>query len=164
MDELVKRLRDRIADLETQLESAFPVVPDQETKVTLAVLDVVASGQKPLSEGGARATAKLITRLATERAQYQEAMQTYSGAVTKAIQAQSSDAAKLKRMEEALVAHNDILRSTKSVCDRVGTHTNWEAFARNVDHVLTEYHEITNIARAALTTEQETEKRNDETS
>jgi hypothetical protein len=54
------------------------------------------------------------------------------------------------RLREALVYHNDALRSAQQVAQREGKDTNWLSFRGQTTMVLAEYHEITNEARAAL--------------
>lgn len=56
---------------------------------------------------------------------------------------------------EALVEHNDLLRSTFQIAEREGVKgmiasTNWDAFYNRVAVVLKRYHETANKARATL--------------
>ena len=55
-----------------------------------------------------------------------------------------------KRLEEALVDHNDQLRSAQSVAYRDGADTNWKSLRGGFSYVLALHHETTNEARAAL--------------
>lgn len=48
---------------------------------------------------------------------------------------------------DALVAHNEALRSAYQVAKRGGKGTDWEAVTNRFDAVLTKYHSITNRAR-----------------
>ncbi|WP_095090561.1 hypothetical protein [Mesorhizobium sophorae] len=53
-------------------------------------------------------------------------------------------------LREALVDHNNILRSAFQIAGREGKETNWTAFAQNVSSTLAKHHATTNQARAAL--------------
>ena len=55
-----------------------------------------------------------------------------------------------RELVEALVAHNDALRSVSSVTGRGGLATNWPTFRAMVERTLEKYHSVTNEARAAL--------------
>ena len=55
-----------------------------------------------------------------------------------------------RELVEALVAHNDALRSVSSVTGRGGLATNWPTFRAMVEQTLEKYHSVTNEARAAL--------------
>lgn len=58
--------------------------------------------------------------------------------------------AEIARLREALVQHNDRLRSAASVAAREGAETNWLTFRGAVTYTLAEYHELANEARQAL--------------
>ena len=58
--------------------------------------------------------------------------------------------AQLAEAQEALVAHNDHLRSAFAVASRNGQSTGWPAFTRAIDRTLKDYHEDVKRARAAL--------------
>lgn len=63
--------------------------------------------------------------------------------------------AKVARLVEVLVEHNDLLRSTFHIAEREGVKgmvasTNWDAFYNRVAVTLKRYHEIGNEARALL--------------
>lgn len=58
--------------------------------------------------------------------------------------------AEIERLREALVQHNDRLRSAAAVAGREGKETNWLSFRGQVHYTLAEYHELVNEARAAL--------------
>ena len=53
-------------------------------------------------------------------------------------------------LREALVQHNDRLRSAAEVAARDGRETNWLSFRGQVRYTLTEYHELVKEARAEL--------------
>lgn len=55
-----------------------------------------------------------------------------------------------KRLQQALVDHNDRLRSAHSVAFRDGAETNWQTFRGAVTYTLAEHHETVVAARAAL--------------
>lgn len=55
-----------------------------------------------------------------------------------------------KGLREALVQHNDRLRSAAAVAARDGRKTNWLSFRGQVRYTLTEYHELVKEARAEL--------------
>lgn len=54
------------------------------------------------------------------------------------------------RMREALVQHNDRLRSAQQIASREGADTNWKSFRGAVTYTLAEYHELVNECRQAL--------------
>jgi hypothetical protein len=54
------------------------------------------------------------------------------------------------KLREALVQHNDRLRSAASIADRDGKETNWLSFRGQCHYTLAEYHELVNEARQAL--------------
>lgn len=51
---------------------------------------------------------------------------------------------------EALVQHNERLRSAVAIADREGADTNWIAFRGQCRYTLAEYHDIVNEARAVV--------------
>ena len=53
-------------------------------------------------------------------------------------------------LREALVQHNDRLRSAAAVAARDGRETNWLSFRGQVRYTLTEYHELVKESRAEL--------------
>jgi hypothetical protein len=55
-----------------------------------------------------------------------------------------------ERLREALVQHNDRLRSACAIADRDGKDTNWLSFRGQCHYTLAEYHELVNEARQAL--------------
>lgn len=55
-----------------------------------------------------------------------------------------------KALREALVQHNDRLRSAAAVAARDGRETNWLSFRGQVRYTLTEYHELVKESRAEL--------------
>ena len=59
-------------------------------------------------------------------------------------------AAEIEKLREALVQHNDRLRSAAAIAGRNGKDTNWLAFRGQVHFTLAEYHELAVEARAAL--------------
>ena len=54
------------------------------------------------------------------------------------------------RLREALVQHNDRLRSAAQVAARDGQDTNWKTFRGQITYTLAEYHDLVIAARAAL--------------
>ena len=58
--------------------------------------------------------------------------------------------AEVERLREALVQHNDRLRSAAQVAARDGQDTNWKTFRGQITYTLAEYHDLVNEARAAL--------------
>jgi hypothetical protein len=58
--------------------------------------------------------------------------------------------AKLASVREALVHHNDRLRSAAQIGYREGADTNWKSFRGACTCTLAEYHELVNEAREAL--------------
>ena len=54
------------------------------------------------------------------------------------------------RLREALVQHNDRLRSAAQVAARDGQDTNWKNFRGQITYTLAEYHDLVIAARAAL--------------
>lgn len=54
------------------------------------------------------------------------------------------------RLRDALLMHNDCVRSAASIAGRNGEATNWLSFRGQVHYTLAEYHDIVNAARAAL--------------
>lgn len=58
--------------------------------------------------------------------------------------------ADVARLREALVQHNELLRSASAIADRDGKDTNWLAFRGQVYFTLAEYHELAVKALAAL--------------
>jgi hypothetical protein len=65
--------------------------------------------------------------------------------------------AKVDQLREALVQHNDHLRSAAAVAARNGEDTNWLAFRGQVHYTLAEYHELVKEARAALSGKEQTD-------
>jgi hypothetical protein len=69
-------------------------------------------------------------------------------------------AERVERLEGALIEHNDLLRSAHAIASRAIMHeefrviANWDAFHDRVIACLHRYHEVTNEARAALSTAQ----------
>ena len=53
-------------------------------------------------------------------------------------------------LREALVQHNDRLRSAAAVAARDGRETNWLSFRGQVRYTLAEYHELVKESRAEL--------------
>lgn len=51
---------------------------------------------------------------------------------------------------EALVQHNECLRSAQQIAQRDGKDTNWLAFRGQCTWTLAEYHDLVNKARATL--------------
>ncbi len=64
--------------------------------------------------------------------------------------------AQVGALTEALVDHNDMLRSAMQICERAIMHeefrvlANWDAFHDRVSVTLKKHHAVTNKARAAL--------------
>jgi len=58
--------------------------------------------------------------------------------------------AEVARLREALLMHNDALRSAAAIADRNGEATNWLPFRGQCHYTLAEYHELVNEARAAV--------------
>ena len=58
--------------------------------------------------------------------------------------------AEVERLREALVQHNDRLRSAAQVAARDGQDTNWKTFRGQITYTLAEYHDLVIAARAAL--------------
>lgn len=58
--------------------------------------------------------------------------------------------AEVLRLREALVQHNERLRSAIAVADRDGAETNWQALRGQLHYTAAEYSELVNTARAAL--------------
>lgn len=68
----------------------------------------------------------------------------------------AAERAKVARLVEALVEHNDLLRSAFQIAKREGVKgeiasTNWDAYYNRVAVVLKRHHQTTNDARAAIT-------------
>lgn len=66
--------------------------------------------------------------------------------------------ARVEQMRNALIEHNDLLRSAFQIADREGVKqmvatTNWDAFYNRVTVVLKRHHATTNDARALLAKE-----------
>lgn len=57
--------------------------------------------------------------------------------------------AEVARLQEALIQHNDRLRSAQQIAFRDGNDTNWQAFRGQCTYTLAEYHDLTNKARLA---------------
>jgi hypothetical protein len=71
------------------------------------------------------------------------------------IAALKASEARVKELEEALIDHNDLLRSAFQIADREGVKmlvatTNWDAFYNKVAITLKRHHQITNEVRAVL--------------
>jgi hypothetical protein len=58
--------------------------------------------------------------------------------------------AQLAEAQEALVAHNDYLRSAAAIAARYGQKTGWDHFLKAVTTTLSTHHAVTNKARQAL--------------
>lgn len=58
--------------------------------------------------------------------------------------------ARCESLAEALVQHNDCLRSAQQIAYREGADTNWLSFRGQCAYTLAEYHELVNECRAAL--------------
>jgi len=56
-------------------------------------------------------------------------------------------------LAEALVDHNDRLRSAQSIAFRDGKDTNWQSFRGECTYTLAEHHEIVNNCRSLLNKE-----------
>lgn len=56
-------------------------------------------------------------------------------------------------LAEALVDHNERLRSAQSIAFRDGKDTNWQSFRGECTYTLAEHHEIVNNCRALLNKE-----------
>ena len=56
----------------------------------------------------------------------------------------------IERLREALVQHNERLRSAQAIAQRDGADTNWLAFRGQCTFTLAEYHDLVNEARQAL--------------
>lgn len=68
----------------------------------------------------------------------------------------AAERAKVARLVEALVEHNDLLRSAFEIAKREGVKgeiasTNWDAYYNRVAVVLKRHHQTANAARAAIT-------------
>lgn len=57
-----------------------------------------------------------------------------------------------EKLREALVQHNDRLRSAMQIALRDGADTDWLAFRGQCQYTLAKYHDIVNDAREALST------------
>lgn len=55
--------------------------------------------------------------------------------------------ARVGELEEALLQHNERLRSAIAVADRNGAETNWKAFRGELHYTAAEYHELVNSIR-----------------
>lgn len=55
--------------------------------------------------------------------------------------------ARVGELEEALLQHNERLRSAIAVADRNGAETNWKAFRGDLHYTAAEYHELVNSIR-----------------
>ncbi|MEN6548928.1 MAG: hypothetical protein ABFE07_23025 [Armatimonadia bacterium] len=56
----------------------------------------------------------------------------------------------LRELRQALVNHNDVLRSAHAVAARRGADTNWDTFSPRIGSVLAFHHETVSAARNAL--------------
>lgn len=72
--------------------------------------------------------------------------------VLEALEALAEREAENARLREALVQHNDRLRSAIAVADREGKDTNWLPFRGQLHWTAAEYHDLVNEARKALET------------
>ncbi len=59
----------------------------------------------------------------------------------------AEERAKVVKLREALLMHNDVLRSACSIAGRNGEATNWLSFRGRCHYTLAEYHELVNEAR-----------------
>jgi len=66
------------------------------------------------------------------------------------VAAEARGMAEIERLREALVQHNDRLRSAQQIALRDGAKTNWQAFRGECSYTLAEYHDLVNESRAAL--------------
>jgi hypothetical protein len=64
--------------------------------------------------------------------------------------AEARGMAEMERLREALVQHNERLRSAQQIASRNGEETNWKAFRGECAYTLSEYHDLVNESRAAL--------------
>lgn len=61
-----------------------------------------------------------------------------------------ADKARIADLQQALVNHNDVLRSAYQIAAREGESTNWEGFTKRAGSVLAFHLEEVNAAREAL--------------
>lgn len=60
------------------------------------------------------------------------------------------DASALVALQQALVNHNDVLRSAYQIAARQGNSTDWDGFTKRAGSVLHFHHDEVNAARAAI--------------
>lgn len=60
------------------------------------------------------------------------------------------DAAALVKLQQALVNHNDVLRSAYQIAARQGNSTDWDGFTKRAGSVLHFHHDEVNAASAAI--------------
>ncbi|OHC97742.1 MAG: hypothetical protein A2792_09920 [Sphingomonadales bacterium RIFCSPHIGHO2_01_FULL_65_20] len=56
----------------------------------------------------------------------------------------------VKALQQALVNHNDVLRSAYQIAARQGNSTDWDGFTKRAGSVLHFHHDEVNAARAAI--------------
>lgn len=56
----------------------------------------------------------------------------------------------VKALQQALVNHNDVLRSAYQIAARQGNSTDWDGFTKRAGSVLHSHHDEVNAARAAI--------------
>lgn len=56
----------------------------------------------------------------------------------------------MKALQQALVNHNDVLRSAYQIAARQGNSTDWDGFTKRAGSVLHFHHDEVNAARAAI--------------
>jgi len=75
---------------------------------------------------------------------HQRAMKAEAALVTQ------PDASALVELQQALVNHNDVLRSAYQIAARQGNSTDWDGFTKRAGSVLHFHHDEVNAARAAI--------------
>lgn len=78
----------------------------------------------------------------------------YADALERAEQALTERDAEIARLREALIQHNDRLRSAIQIAERDGKDTNWVSFRGQCHYTAAEYHALVNEAHDALDGEQ----------
>lgn len=80
---------------------------------------------------------------------YREAADNFAAAINARIAARPA-ANVVKALQQALVNHNDVLRSAYQIAARQGNSTDWDGFTKRAGSVLHFHHDEVNAARAAI--------------
>jgi hypothetical protein len=121
--------------------------PDQVEAVAHSQSDIrYAEGLEcHLDEGGTVSASNVRDLIAMVRWNAEQAIAAMQPMVT-----DETVEAEVARLMEALVQHNDRLRSAQAIASRDGADTNWLSFRGQCTFTLAEYHELVNECRQAL--------------